>query len=190
MVGWHHRFNGHELGQTLGDSEGQGGLACVAIQGVAKSRTRPNDWPPPPPILLHAPNPLMPRQVLRAPVPDKKDQLQPQLHLQKCRAYLAGRVLVRRPLECLPETKARTLKSASVYPDSSSLSHPSLELCRCWGVGVPIESPPTINSFQEGWVGMGVGFFRRNFGFHSKWNGRRLIHQNKTSSTSCTRAGE
>ena len=21
MVGWHHRFNGHELGQTLGDSE-------------------------------------------------------------------------------------------------------------------------------------------------------------------------
>ena len=170
MVGWHHRFNGHELGQTLGDSEGQGGLACVAIQGVAKSRTRPNDWPPPPPILLHAPNPLMPRQVLRAPVPDKKDQLQPQLHLQKCRAYLAGRVLVRRPLECLPETKARTLKSASVYPDSSSLSHPSLELCRCWGVGVPIESPPTINSFQEGWVGMGVGFFRRNFGFHSKWN--------------------
>ena len=26
MVGWHHRFNGHELGQTLGDSEGQGSL--------------------------------------------------------------------------------------------------------------------------------------------------------------------
>ena len=22
MVGWHHRFNGHELGQTLGDGEG------------------------------------------------------------------------------------------------------------------------------------------------------------------------
>ena len=21
MVGWHHRFNGHELGQTLGDGE-------------------------------------------------------------------------------------------------------------------------------------------------------------------------
>ena len=28
MVGWHHRFNGHELGQTLGDGEEQGGLAC------------------------------------------------------------------------------------------------------------------------------------------------------------------
>ena len=28
MVREHHQFNGHELGQTLGDSEGQGGLAC------------------------------------------------------------------------------------------------------------------------------------------------------------------
>ena len=26
MVGWHHRLNGHELGQSLGDDEGQGGL--------------------------------------------------------------------------------------------------------------------------------------------------------------------
>ena len=24
MDGWHHQFNGHELGQTPGDSEGQG----------------------------------------------------------------------------------------------------------------------------------------------------------------------
>ena len=24
MAGWHYRFNGHELGQTLGDGEGQG----------------------------------------------------------------------------------------------------------------------------------------------------------------------
>ena len=30
MVGWHHWFNGHELGQTLGDGEGQGGLACCS----------------------------------------------------------------------------------------------------------------------------------------------------------------
>ena len=28
MVRWHHRWNGHELGQTLGDGEGLGGLAC------------------------------------------------------------------------------------------------------------------------------------------------------------------
>ena len=28
MVGWHHRLNGHELEQTPGDGEGQGGLAC------------------------------------------------------------------------------------------------------------------------------------------------------------------
>ena len=28
MVGWHHRLNGHEFDQTLGDSRGQGSLAC------------------------------------------------------------------------------------------------------------------------------------------------------------------
>ena len=28
MVGWHHRFNGHEFEQALGDGEGQGSLAC------------------------------------------------------------------------------------------------------------------------------------------------------------------
>ena len=26
MLGWHHRLNGHESKQTLGDSEGQGSL--------------------------------------------------------------------------------------------------------------------------------------------------------------------
>ena len=26
-VGWHHRLNGHEFEQTLGDTEGQGSLA-------------------------------------------------------------------------------------------------------------------------------------------------------------------
>ena len=30
MVGWHHWFNGHELGQTMGDGEGQGSLACCS----------------------------------------------------------------------------------------------------------------------------------------------------------------
>ena len=33
MVGLHHQFNGHELGQTLGDGEGQGGLACCSSWG-------------------------------------------------------------------------------------------------------------------------------------------------------------
>ena len=32
MVGWHHWFNGCELGQTAGDGEGQGGLACCNPQ--------------------------------------------------------------------------------------------------------------------------------------------------------------
>ena len=30
MAGWHHQCNGHELGQTPGDGEGQGGLACCS----------------------------------------------------------------------------------------------------------------------------------------------------------------
>ena len=30
MVGWQHQFNGHELGQTLGDGEGQGNLVCCS----------------------------------------------------------------------------------------------------------------------------------------------------------------
>ena len=33
MAGWHHQFNGHELGQTLGHDEGQGGLACCSPWG-------------------------------------------------------------------------------------------------------------------------------------------------------------
>ena len=37
MVGGHHRFNGHELEQTPGDGEGQGGLACCSPWGHRKS---------------------------------------------------------------------------------------------------------------------------------------------------------
>jgi len=37
MVGWHHWFNGHELGQTPGDGEGQGSLACCSPQGRKES---------------------------------------------------------------------------------------------------------------------------------------------------------
>ena len=37
MVGWHYRFNGHEFEQTLGDSEGQGSLACCSLLGCKKS---------------------------------------------------------------------------------------------------------------------------------------------------------
>ena len=29
-TGWHHRLNGHEFEQILGDSEGQGSLACYS----------------------------------------------------------------------------------------------------------------------------------------------------------------
>ena len=33
MVGWHHWLNGYEFEQTLGDSEGQGSLACCSPWG-------------------------------------------------------------------------------------------------------------------------------------------------------------
>ena len=33
MVGWHHRLNGHEFEQALGDSEGQGSLVCCSPWG-------------------------------------------------------------------------------------------------------------------------------------------------------------
>ena len=39
MAGQHHRCNGHELGQTPGDGEGQGGLACCNSRGRKESDT-------------------------------------------------------------------------------------------------------------------------------------------------------
>ena len=39
MVGWHHWLSGHEFEQTLGDSEGQGSLACCSPWGHRESDT-------------------------------------------------------------------------------------------------------------------------------------------------------
>ena len=39
MVGWHHRFNGHEFEQTPGDSKGQGSLACYSPWGHKELNT-------------------------------------------------------------------------------------------------------------------------------------------------------
>ena len=39
MVGWYHQFNGHELGQTLGDGEGQGSPECCYPWGCKESDT-------------------------------------------------------------------------------------------------------------------------------------------------------
>ena len=39
MAGWHHRFNGHEFEQTLGDSEGQGSLSCCSPWGHKESNS-------------------------------------------------------------------------------------------------------------------------------------------------------
>ena len=38
-AGWHHRCNGHKLGQTLGDGEGQRGLACCSPWDCKESDT-------------------------------------------------------------------------------------------------------------------------------------------------------
>ena len=37
MAGWHLRLNAHDLGQTPGDGEGQGSLACYGPRGREKS---------------------------------------------------------------------------------------------------------------------------------------------------------
>ena len=42
MVGWHHRLNGHEFEQTLGESEGQGNLACCGPFSRRESDT--TEW--------------------------------------------------------------------------------------------------------------------------------------------------
>ena len=39
MVGWHHWFNGHGFGWTLGVGDGQGGLACCGSWGHKESDT-------------------------------------------------------------------------------------------------------------------------------------------------------
>ena len=39
MVAWHHRLNGCEFEQTLGDSEGQGNW-YAAVHGITKSQTQ------------------------------------------------------------------------------------------------------------------------------------------------------
>jgi len=39
MAGWHHRLDGHEFEWTPGVGDGQGGLVCCAIHGVAESDT-------------------------------------------------------------------------------------------------------------------------------------------------------
>ena len=42
MVGWYHRLNGRDFEQTLGDSEGQGSLACCSPWGREESDT--TEW--------------------------------------------------------------------------------------------------------------------------------------------------
>ena len=41
IVGWCHRFNGHEFEQTLGDSEGHGRQLCCRSMGLQRVR---HDW--------------------------------------------------------------------------------------------------------------------------------------------------
>ena len=39
MDGWHHRCNGHRIGPTSGDSDGQGGLVCYSPWSCQESDT-------------------------------------------------------------------------------------------------------------------------------------------------------
>ena len=42
LVGWHYQLNGHESGQTPGDSERQEAW-CTAVNGVTKSQIQLSD---------------------------------------------------------------------------------------------------------------------------------------------------
>ena len=42
MVGCHHQLNGHEFGQTPGDSGAQGSLACCHLWGWAAEQQQRN----------------------------------------------------------------------------------------------------------------------------------------------------
>ena len=55
MVGWHHRLNGHEFEQTLGDSEGQGSLVCCSPCGckVSDVTEQHNNFLPSEAFVLH-----------------------------------------------------------------------------------------------------------------------------------------
>ena len=39
VVGWHHRFDGHELERAPGDGEGQGSLVCCSPRDRKESDT-------------------------------------------------------------------------------------------------------------------------------------------------------
>ena len=47
MAGWHHQCNEHELGQTPGDDEGQGGLAWCSPRGCRVGHTWVTEQQPP-----------------------------------------------------------------------------------------------------------------------------------------------
>ena len=42
MIGWYHQHNGHEFEQTLGDSDGQGSVACCSPWGCKELGT--TEW--------------------------------------------------------------------------------------------------------------------------------------------------
>ena len=58
MLGWHYWLNGHELGQTLEDGEGQGNLVCCTPWDHKKSNTtgwlNNNNIPVPQTYLVHS----------------------------------------------------------------------------------------------------------------------------------------
>ena len=56
MVRWHHQLNGHESEQTVGDTEGQGSLACFGpwshrVRHVLATEQQERAWIPH--LLIH-----------------------------------------------------------------------------------------------------------------------------------------
>ena len=67
MAGWHHQHYGYEFEQTLGDSDGQGNLACCLVHGAMKSWTWLSNWTKIS-VLMNSSN-FLPRCVLDPAIP-------------------------------------------------------------------------------------------------------------------------
>ena len=72
MVGWHHRLDGHEFEQALGDGKGQGSLACCSPWGCKESDTTEqlnnnNKWTSSGPVVKNLPANAGDMSLIRSP---------------------------------------------------------------------------------------------------------------------------
>ena len=140
MVGWHHRLNGHEFEQTLGDSEGQGSLACFSPWRWKESdeQLNNNNTGQPQPLWKSKPQPSSPA---RSRSTDSRSLLGTGCSLAR-RSLCSILESEKQNACCLFESKAECqfLKGNSFYSFSFRLQSQT----------VSASSPPQENAFFSG----------------------------------------